>query len=86
MILELSHVAEILQNVQSACELREDQNLIFLSEDFLQQFIDQHKLTTCLHEMLSKLLSILRLNSIKQIRMVADFPELHHFISIKFGI
>lgn len=74
--LVLSHRAEVLENVEEASEVREQQDLLALLLDFLEEPVEELEFPTVLNQMLTELVCTVGLNTVEHVRMVACFTKL----------
>ena len=75
--LVLSHGAVVLEDVEEASEVREQQDLLPLLLNFLEESVEELEFPAVLNQMLTELVSTIRFNTIEHVRMVACLTKLH---------
>jgi hypothetical protein len=75
--LVLSHGAVVLEDIEEASEVREQQDLLPLFLDFLEESVEELEFPAVLNQMLTELVCTVGLNTIEHVRMVACLTKLH---------
>ena len=75
--LVLSHRAVILEDVEEASEVREQQDLLPLLLDFLEKPVQELEFPTIFNQVLTELVCTVWLNTIEHVRMVACLTKLY---------